>query len=80
MSTRLKENGKRCGVLSAAAFTNVRKGFIIQKLNQQQEKAIRCIFLDKKDVFVHFPAGFGKSMLFHGLPEVFSSLHVRETY
>ena len=57
-----------------SAFRKVCERLGIQRLNRQQEEAIRSIVLDKKDVFVNLPTGFGKSMIFQGLPEVFSSL------
>ena len=57
-----------------SAFRKVCERFGIQRLNREQEEAIRSIVLDKKDVFVNLPTGFGKSMIFQGLPEVFSSL------
>ena len=57
-----------------SAFRKVCERFGIQRLNRQKEEAIRSIVLDKKDVFVNLPTGFGKSMIFQGLPEVFSSL------
>ena len=44
-----------------SAFRKVCERFGIQRLNRQQEEAIRSIVLDKKDVFVN-------------LPELFSSL------
>ena len=52
-----------------SAFRKVCERFGIQRLNRQQEEAIRSII-----VFVNLPTGFGKSMIFQGLPEVFSSL------
>ena len=57
-----------------SVFRKVCEIFGIQRLNQQQEEAMRSIVLDKKDVFENLPTGFGKSMIFQGLPEVFSSL------
>ena len=69
-SARVKENGGRL----QSPFRKVCERFEIQRLNRQQEEAIRSIVLDKKDVFVNLPTGFGKSMTFQGLPEVFSSL------
>ena len=56
------------------AFSKVCATFGIEKLNKQQEEAIRCVVLEKKDVFVNLPTGFGKSLIFQALPEVFSSL------
>ena len=57
-----------------SAFRKVCERFGIQRLNRQQEEAIRSIVLDKKDVFMNLPTGIGKSMIFQGLPKVFSSL------
>ena len=54
-----------------SAFKKVCERFEIQRLNRQQGEAIRSIALDKKDVFVNLPTGFGKSMIFQGLPQVF---------
>ena len=78
-STRVKKMADDVESCVELAFRKVCERFGIQKLNQQQEEAIRCIALENKDVFVNLPTGFGKSMIFQGLPEVFASLEpVRE--
>ena len=43
-----------------SAFRQVCERFGIQRFNRQQEEAIRSIVLDKKDVFVNLPTGFGR--------------------
>jgi len=67
----MAEDVERC---LDSAFTKVCGRFGIPNLNKQQEEAIKCIVEHKKDVFVNLPTGFGKSMIFQGLPEVFSTL------
>ena len=57
-----------------SAFEKVCSRFNIEKLNKLQEEAMRCIVVDGRDVFVNLPTGFGKSLIFQGLPELFSSL------
>ena len=49
-----------------SAFRKVCERFGTQRLNRQQEEAIRSIVLNKKDVFMNLPTGFGKSMIFQG--------------
>ena len=73
-STRVKKMADDVESCVQLAFRKVCERLGIQKLNQQQEEAIRCIVLDNKDVFVNLPTGFGKSVIFQGLPEVFASL------
>jgi len=46
-----------------AAFHLVLSTFKIPELNLHQEQAIRKIILDKKDLFVNLPTGFGKSLI-----------------
>ena len=35
---------------------------------------MRCLVLKEKDAFINLPTGFGKSMIFLELPQLFSSL------
>ena len=41
-------------------------------LNKHQEEALRFVFESKSDVSVNRSAGFGKSVVFRGLPIVYS--------
>ena len=56
------------------AFSKVGKVFTIKKLNKHQEDSIKYAVEKKKDVFVNFLTGFGKSLIYQTLPLVFSSV------
>ena len=51
--------------------TFVSNTFRIPSLNAQQKIGIRKIPEERKNVFVHLPTGFGKSLLHQGPPLVF---------
>ena len=40
----------------------------ISELNAYQKLAIRKAFVEKEDVFVNLPTGFGKSLIYQALP------------
>ena len=44
--------------------------FNIRCLNPHQKTAIRTVIIEKKDVFVNLPTGFGKSLMYQALPFV----------
>ena len=50
------------------AFIRVASLFKILELNAHQKRAIQAIVVDKKDVFVNLPTGFGKSLIYQALP------------
>ena len=52
------------------AFIRVASLFKILELNAHQKRAIQAIVVDKKDVFVNLPTGFGKSLIYQALPFV----------
>ena len=47
--------------------------FGVTKLFPEQEKALRA-FMDKNDVLLNLPTGFGKSLVFHMAPLVHEGL------
>ena len=53
------------------AFIRAASFFKILELNAHQKRAIQAIVVDKKDVFVNLPTGFGKSLIYQALPFVF---------
>ena len=53
------------------AFIRAASLFKILELNAHQKRAIQAIVVDKKDVFVNLPTGFGKSLIYQALPFVF---------
>ena len=53
------------------AFHLVSSTFKIPELNSHQKQAILKTVLDKKDLFVNLPTGFGKSWIYQALPLVF---------
>ena len=52
-------------------FRAVSSMFKLPDLNGHQKQAIRKIIVDKEDVFVNLPTGFGKSLIYRALPLVF---------
>ena len=56
------------------AFEAVCNFFNISKLNEHQKVAISKLVIERKDVFVNLPTGYGKSLIFQSLPLVFDSL------
>ena len=56
------------------AFRVVCDFFNITELNFDQKVAITKFVVDKKDVFVNLPTGFGKSLIFQSLPIVLDAL------
>ncbi len=56
-----------------SAFVDVCRVFGIAKLSTYQEDAIKYVVNEKKDVFVNLPTGFGKSIIFQALPQVFNA-------
>ena len=56
------------------AFVKVCDIFGFEKLNKHQEEAIRQVVELKVDVYVNFPTGFGKSLIYQALPVAFSSV------
>jgi superfamily II DNA helicase RecQ len=44
-------------------------------LKEQQKFCIRKLVVDSQDVFAVLPTGFGKSLIYHGLPVLISGLH-----
>ena len=53
------------------AFTLASAKFQIPALNEHQKVAIQKIVIQKKDVFVNLPTGFGKSLIYEALPLMF---------
>ena len=51
------------------AFLSVQEQFNIEQLMPEQEQCIRA-YLEKGNVFVNLPTGFGKSVVFQCLPIV----------
>ena len=51
------------------ALAEVSKLFGIEKLHEEQEKAITA-FYDDNDVFVSLPTGYGKSFIYQSIPVV----------
>ena len=49
-----------------------------KKLHKHQEDSLRFIVQMKGDVFINLPTGFGKSLVFQGLPVVHSFLEPNE--
>ena len=67
------ESGPSSGPSSAAlneGFRAMLSMFKIPDLNVHQKQACK-IFVDKEDVFVDLPTGFGKSLIYQALPLVF---------
>jgi hypothetical protein len=58
-----------------SAFANVCARFKIEKLNDFQQNAIIQV-VEKNDVFVNVPTGFGKSLIYQTLPMIFDHLTV----
>ena len=56
------------------AFNQVCNVFGFDSLNTHQEESIKYIVQEKKDIFVNLPTGFGKSLIYHALPLVYSCL------
>lgn len=52
-------------------FDRVCQVFRIKKLSKHQEDALRYIAIEKKDLFVNLPTGYGKSLIYQALPTVF---------
>lgn len=50
------------------ALQQVCQKFGISELNPLQEKAIASFVINKRDVFVNLPTGFGKSLIYQALP------------
>lgn len=48
--------------------------FGITELNPLQEEAITSFVINKTDVFVNLPTGFGKSLIYQALPLIFDVL------
>ena len=53
------------------AFRKASSKFKISELNIYQKLAIRKIFVEKEDVFVNWPTGSGKSLIYQALPLMF---------
>ena len=56
------------------AFSKVCNVFGFDSLNTHQEKSIKYIVQEKKDIFVNLPTGFGKSLIYRALPLAYSCL------
>lgn len=56
------------------AFTCVSSMFNIPSLNRYQQKAISEFVKGGKDIFINLPTGFGKSLIYQGLPFVFDKV------
>ena len=56
------------------ALVAVCRVFGIEGLNKHQKEAIKYVVETKKDLFVSLPTGCGKSLIYHALPIVFSSM------
>ena len=56
------------------AFEEVKNWFQIETLLPEQEEGIRA-FIEKGDVFINLPTGFGKSLVYQSLPIVFDVLN-----
>ena len=52
------------------AFIRVASLSKILELNAHHKRAIQAIVVDKKDVFVNLPTGFGKLLIYQALPFV----------
>ena len=56
------------------ALVDICRVFGIEGLNKHQKEAIKYVVETKKDLFVSLPTGCGKSLIYHALPVVFSSM------
>ena len=56
------------------AFSKVYVVFGIEMLNKHQEGSIKYVVENEKDIFVIFPTGFSKLLIYQALPIVFSSV------
>ena len=59
------------------AFLSVQEQFHIEQLIPEHKQCIRAC-LEKGNVFVNLPTGFGKSLVFQCLPIVVDIIHMRE--
>ena len=59
------------------ALSSVQNQFDIEQLLPEQEQSLRA-FIDKGNVFVNLPTGFGKSLTYQGLPILYDVLHSRD--
>ena len=59
------------------AFLSVQEQFNIEQLMPEQEQCIRAC-LEKGNIFVNLPTGFGKSLVFQCLPIVADIIHMRD--
>ena len=55
----------------SVALQQVCQKFGITELNPLQEEAIASFVINKRDVFVNLPTGFGKSLIYQAIPLIF---------
>lgn len=48
-------------------FNKICKLFGVKKLNNHLEDSSKCFVEKKNDIFVNFPTGFGKSLIYEAL-------------
>ena len=56
------------------AFNKVCNVCGFDNLNTHQEKSVKYIVQEKKDIFVNLPTGFGKSLIYRASPLVYLCL------
>ena len=58
-----------------SAFNTAANKFNVSCINAYQQLAIRKLVIEKKNVFVNLPTGFGKSLMYQALPLVVDELN-----
>ena len=53
-----------CEGMAGDALRKEWKAFGFERLDKHREEALRLVVESKRDVFVNFPTGFGKSVVF----------------
>ena len=56
------------------ALQQVCQKFTITELNPLQKESIASFVINKTDVFVNLPTGFGKALIYQAIPFIFDAL------